>query len=409
VCVCVCVLCVYVCVVVPFNQQWIAEVERSFCGLLPPTLSDEKKKEKKKTTTKKSVKRRRIEDDDNDEDKEQHDDPLLPHTEEGGPSIVLPPFHIVHPTTHSFTTTALTILAKRPPSMILDNTQLRCPYFLTQKAWDQKSFPKDMFCKLLPSTPDRSHVFVHAKTASRRTPPNVMEGAVQMLYCGSHDLSAAAWGRLRATKFKDYSLTISNYELGVLFPPRPTSHLGLKPKKFPLGFASPAPEYNRDDDPYIHDQKVSDSVYKMKKDAVMSVLGVTGHAALSSSMTSSSVMQSTSAMSSSSSMTSSSAMTSSSVMTSSSAMTSSFSNSNRNNAIVILDDDEDVNNHDIKREEEIMLQMAIARSLEGAEGGHFQSPMRNLELTKEKKKMKSPSEKWTVATKNYSGHRHRHT
>jgi tyrosyl-DNA phosphodiesterase 1 len=90
---------------------------------------------------------------------------------------------------------------------------------LPAKNWDDtKDFPKTSFCKQEARTPKLNGNLYHAKylVASRKDTNGHVIDDDTLLYFGSHNLSAAAWGNMEK---QGSQISIANWELGVVFPP----------------------------------------------------------------------------------------------------------------------------------------------------------------------------------------------
>ncbi|GAB2300777.1 hypothetical protein Dimus_034813 [Dionaea muscipula] len=101
---------------------------------------------------------------------------------------------------------------------------------------------------------------MHVKVARRRFKPKADGSSFGWVYCGSHNLSAAAWGRPISSKSGAYATTsrlhVCNYELGIIFifpEPEPKSSIkkGLLSclDDVALPFVVPAPKYGPRDRP----------------------------------------------------------------------------------------------------------------------------------------------------------------
>ncbi|KAG6754310.1 hypothetical protein POTOM_042337 [Populus tomentosa] len=120
----------------------------------------------------------------------------------------------------------------------------------------------------IPHPYDRVGQPMHVKVARRRFQSKTNASSFGWVYCGSHNFSAAAWGRLISNPFglksketgktNTYSssrLHVSNYELGIIFTFPPTETNGITNKDctnlddIVLPFAVPAPKYGLTDRP----------------------------------------------------------------------------------------------------------------------------------------------------------------
>jgi len=89
---------------------------------------------------------------------------------------------------------------------------------LPAKNWDDtKDFPKTSFCKQQAANQKLEGNLYHAKylVASRKEDGHVIDDDT-LLYFGSHNFSAAAWGNMEK---KNTQISIANWELGVVFGP----------------------------------------------------------------------------------------------------------------------------------------------------------------------------------------------
>ncbi|XP_030553692.1 uncharacterized protein LOC115757546 isoform X2 [Rhodamnia argentea] len=136
----------------------------------------------------------------------------------------------------------------------------------SEKTW-QRLKTADILYDAIPYPSYRIGHPIHAKVAMRRFKPRASARSFGWVYCGSHNFSAAAWGRLISNQsgvkvntpgrsnFNLKNLHICNYELGILFvvPPTETlartngSHIDLDDIVLP--FVMPAPKYRSFDRP----------------------------------------------------------------------------------------------------------------------------------------------------------------
>ncbi|KAK8680204.1 hypothetical protein V6N13_109156 [Hibiscus sabdariffa] len=120
----------------------------------------------------------------------------------------------------------------------------------------------------IPSPSNRVGHPMHVKVARRRFWSTKSSSSFGWIYCGSHNFSAAAWGRpisssartkanglVNANSFITSRLHICNYELGIifLFPPTETKCIAnqnqTKLDDVPFPFVVPAPKYGPKDRP----------------------------------------------------------------------------------------------------------------------------------------------------------------
>ncbi|KAE8694519.1 Forkhead-associated domain-containing protein / FHA domain-containing protein [Hibiscus syriacus] len=120
----------------------------------------------------------------------------------------------------------------------------------------------------LPSPSDRVEHPMHVKVARRRFWSTTSSSSFGWVYCGSHNFSAAAWGRpissssrtkanglAQANSFITSRLHICNYELGIIFvfPPMEAKCIAnqnqTKLDDVALPFVVPAPKYGPKDRP----------------------------------------------------------------------------------------------------------------------------------------------------------------
>ncbi|KAK7399309.1 hypothetical protein VNO78_10490 [Psophocarpus tetragonolobus] len=147
---------------------------------------------------------------------------------------------------------------------VLPSRRILC---FTEKTW-QRLKTLDILHDGIPHPPERIGHPMHIKVVrrcfwSRRDAPSV-----GWVYCGSHNFSAAAWGRQVSNPFRtkadgpkkedpsvNYGLHICNYELGIIFTFPPTEENGcpkVKSTKLDdiiLPFVVPAPKYGSIDRP----------------------------------------------------------------------------------------------------------------------------------------------------------------
>ncbi|GFZ17280.1 clp ATPase [Actinidia rufa] len=136
------------------------------------------------------------------------------------------------------------------------------------KTW-QRLRNVDVLRDAIPYPSDRVNYPMHVKIARRRFQPKEKDASsFGWVYCGSHNFSAAAWGRPMSNSFGIKSdrpmkmnsvlgsrLHICNYELGIIFivpPPIATGSPNHKSKSLDdiiLPFVVPAPKYRPSDTP----------------------------------------------------------------------------------------------------------------------------------------------------------------
>ncbi|CAG9335249.1 unnamed protein product [Blepharisma stoltei] len=75
-----------------------------------------------------------------------------------------------------------------------------------------------------------------------------------IFYFGSHNLSPAAWGTWEKNSTRIYMM---NYEMGVLFLPKPGSKAMKKEMVRRLPFAVPPPKYQENDEPWLIDKHLN--------------------------------------------------------------------------------------------------------------------------------------------------------
>ncbi|XP_030473624.2 uncharacterized protein LOC115691188 isoform X2 [Syzygium oleosum] len=151
--------------------------------------------------------------------------------------------------------------AKMAINGISASKQILC---FSEKTW-QRLKTADILDDAIPYPSYRIGHPIHAKVAMRRFKSRASACSFGWVYCGSHNFSAAAWGRLISNQsggnvntpgrsnFNLKKLHICNYELGILFvvPPTETlakgSHIDLD--NIVLPFVMPAPKYRSCDRP----------------------------------------------------------------------------------------------------------------------------------------------------------------
>ncbi|GAB2257602.1 hypothetical protein Droror1_Dr00013762 [Drosera rotundifolia] len=135
-----------------------------------------------------------------------------------------------------------------------------------ERTW-QRLKPLNIIHDAVPLPSDRIGQPMHVKVARRRFKSKVDGSSFGWVYCGSHNLSAAAWGRLipnssgsqvngsekgkRATS----KLQVCNYELGIIFIFPPPEHKSRSKESLAclddivLPFVTPSPKYGVGDRP----------------------------------------------------------------------------------------------------------------------------------------------------------------
>ncbi|KAL9274932.1 Tyrosyl-DNA phosphodiesterase 1-like protein, partial [Drosera capensis] len=142
----------------------------------------------------------------------------------------------------------------------------KCILCFAERTW-QRLKPLNIIHDAVPHPSDRIGQPMHVKVARRRFKSKVDGSSFGWVYCGSHNLSAAAWGRLISNssgsqvngsekgKHATSKLQVCNYELGIIFifpPPEPKSRSkeGLAClDDIVLPFVVPAPKYGVGDRP----------------------------------------------------------------------------------------------------------------------------------------------------------------
>lgn len=145
--------------------------------------------------------------------------------------------------------------------------------FLQEKHWSAKSFPRALFHDIWPSShrPARHGILLHSKVVCRLA-THRSGRRYGWVYAGSHNLSAAAWGRLQKGGTQ---LFISNFEIGVVLKhPYQGAQAGDEGADdddddvvvvLPAGpewernlpFMVPPPAYTDDSEPFIGDKYFS--------------------------------------------------------------------------------------------------------------------------------------------------------
>nr|KYP48979.1 hypothetical protein KK1_029279 [Cajanus cajan] len=137
----------------------------------------------------------------------------------------------------------------------------------TEKTW-QRLKTLDILHDAIPHPHERIGHPMHVKVVRRCFWSGRDAPSVGWVYCGSHNFSAAAWGRQILNPFRtkadapqkedpsvDYGLHICNYELGIIFTFPPTENnicpevKSTKLDDIILPFVVPAPKYGTSDQP----------------------------------------------------------------------------------------------------------------------------------------------------------------
>uniref|UniRef100_A0A6N2KZH2 HIRAN domain-containing protein n=1 Tax=Salix viminalis TaxID=40686 RepID=A0A6N2KZH2_SALVM len=147
---------------------------------------------------------------------------------------------------------------------ILPSRRILC---FSEKTW-QRLRSVGILHDAIPHPYDRVGQPMHVKVACRRFQSKTNASSFGWVYCGSHNFSAAAWGRLisnpfglksketeKTNSYLSSRLHVSNYELGIIFtfPPTETKGITNKDSKnlddIVLPFVVPAPKYGPTDRP----------------------------------------------------------------------------------------------------------------------------------------------------------------
>ncbi|KAL2342846.1 hypothetical protein Fmac_004131 [Flemingia macrophylla] len=146
---------------------------------------------------------------------------------------------------------------------ILPSRHILC---FTEKTW-QRLKTLDILHDAIPHPHERIGHPMHIKVVRRCFWSGRDAPSIGWVYCGSHNFSAAAWGRQISNPFRtkmdgpqkedpsvDYGLHICNYELGIIFTFPPTENISSKVKSTKLDdiilpFVVPAPKYGSSDQP----------------------------------------------------------------------------------------------------------------------------------------------------------------
>ncbi|GER44049.1 tyrosyl-DNA phosphodiesterase [Striga asiatica] len=141
----------------------------------------------------------------------------------------------------------------------------RCILCFSQKTW-QKLEKVGILHDAIPYPSDRVGIPMHVKVGRRRFVSKRDKSSFGWVYCGSHNFSAAAWGRpisntqsnwrnTRNDSVLGSRLHISNYEIGIIFvvpPPDSAGHVEQNIKDLDdivLPFVVPPPKYGPRDKP----------------------------------------------------------------------------------------------------------------------------------------------------------------
>ncbi|XP_019188818.1 PREDICTED: uncharacterized protein LOC109183063 isoform X2 [Ipomoea nil] len=153
---------------------------------------------------------------------------------------------------------------KSSKSGILSSRRILC---FSEKTW-QRLKPVGILHDAIPCPSHRDGIPMHVKVARRRFQSKADVPSFGWVYCGSHNFSAAAWGRpisgpldrkannnMRSNSVLGSRLHICNYEIGVVFivPPTDTGDYANSEAKLlddiALPFLVPAPKYKPTDWP----------------------------------------------------------------------------------------------------------------------------------------------------------------
>ncbi|KAK1567940.1 hypothetical protein Q3G72_018400 [Acer saccharum] len=147
---------------------------------------------------------------------------------------------------------------------ILPSKRMLC---FSEKTW-QRLRPADILHDAIPHPYDRVGHPMHVKVARRRFQSTKDGSSFGWVYCGSHNFSAAAWGRSisspsgvkgngpgKTNSSSSLRLHICNYELGIVFIFPPTETKGSSERNrtklddIVLPYVVPAPKYRPKDRP----------------------------------------------------------------------------------------------------------------------------------------------------------------
>ncbi|XP_010683464.2 uncharacterized protein LOC104898139 isoform X2 [Beta vulgaris subsp. vulgaris] len=169
---------------------------------------------------------------------------------------------------------------------ILPSQRLLC---FSEKTW-QRLKMVNILHDAVPHPSEREGYPMHVKVARRRFKNKIDGSSFGWIYCGSHNLSAAAWGRpissksgIRSGTNEDHSsnlrLHVCNYELGIIFVcPPPGSNVsspGISQNldDISLPFVAPAPRYGPRDRPATK-RAMSEALAELAKNGRLSDLAV---------------------------------------------------------------------------------------------------------------------------------------
>ncbi|KAI9310710.1 tyrosyl-DNA phosphodiesterase-domain-containing protein [Dichotomocladium elegans] len=104
---------------------------------------------------------------------------------------------------------------------------------LNRTSWQKPSFPKQVMCDAISIRPG---TLMHSKG---------------WVYCGSHNATVSAWGKLNLSKTtRNPKMSMSNWELGVVLPIYEDSQI-------PVTYRRPPPRYKPDQEPWMQDMLFS--------------------------------------------------------------------------------------------------------------------------------------------------------
>ncbi|ORZ22399.1 tyrosyl-DNA phosphodiesterase-domain-containing protein [Absidia repens] len=166
----------------------------------------------------------------------------------------LPPIDILYPSLNTVTTSRL-----GPPG-----AGTIC---LNRKSWQKSTFPKEIMCDTISYRPG---TLMHSKyiiatlldkgmdetasakkllssSSSSSSEDKDKDKVLGWVYCGSHNATVSAWGKLTLAKnSKRPKMNISNWELGVVLPI-------TKNSDFPTPYQRPAPRYQPGQEAWTQD------------------------------------------------------------------------------------------------------------------------------------------------------------
>ncbi|KNA08650.1 hypothetical protein SOVF_160720 [Spinacia oleracea] len=137
---------------------------------------------------------------------------------------------------------------------ILPSKHLLC---FSEKTW-QRLKMMNILHDAVPQPSERVGYPMHVKVARRRFKSKTDGSSFGWIYCGSHNMSAAAWGRQISSQSDQspvYRLHVCNYELGIIFVFPPPETEASNPDNSPnlddiiLPFVEAAPRYGPKDRP----------------------------------------------------------------------------------------------------------------------------------------------------------------